>query len=297
MKGADMFKHKYAIVLLAVLTVGLLFAANLSAFDTVQVRIKVERANVRQTAQMEAPVVGSAAKGEIFTTLGKDGDWYLIQLADGTKGYVHQFVVDVVAGAEAAKVAPTPEETQPVVRPAAKVPANTSSPKIKKYRGDTFSMALIRVGYFLASDSQYKNVYSNGVVFGGELRVGGESLGGWLEGNYRSSTGTLTYTKESTKMSVMAVEAGALYRFKAQQLNPYFGAGLGMYMFDENNTAIGEAKKSQIGFCVLGGVSYFIGDSFVVDAKVKYSTCSMKPADIDINVGGITLGLGLGLRF
>ncbi len=292
-----MFKHKYAIVLLAVLTVGLLFAANLSAFDPVQVRIKVERANVRQTAQMEAPVVGSAAKGDVFAVLGKEGDWYLIQLADGTKGYVHQFVVDVVANAEAAKVAPTPEETQPVVRPAAKVPASAPAPKIKKYRGDTFSMALVRVGYFLASDSNFTKVYSNGIVFGGEVRIGGESLGGWLEGNYRSSTGTLTYTKESTKMSVMAVEAGALYRFKAQQLNPYLGAGLGLYMFDEDNTAIGEAKKSQIGFCVLGGVSYFIGDSFVVDAKVKYSTCSMKPADFDINVGGITLGLGLGLRF
>ena len=40
-----------------------------------------------------------------------------------------------------------------------------------------------------------------------------------------------------------------------------------------------------------------LGDGFVVNAKVKYSTCRMKPADIDINVGGITLDFGLGLRF
>jgi opacity protein-like surface antigen len=206
-------------------------------------------------------------------------------------------VVDIVANAEAAEVTPTPEKTQPVARPAAKVPAVAPAAKIRKFRGDTFSMILARVGYFLASDSQYKNVYSNGIIFGGELRVGGGSLGGWLEGNYRSSTGKLTYTKESTKMSVLAVEAGALCRFKMEQINPYLGAGLGMYMFDENNTAIGEAKKSQIGFCVLGGAAFFLGDSFVVDAKVKYSTCSMKPADFDINVGGITLGLGLGIRF
>ncbi len=169
--------------------------------------------------------------------------------------------------------------------------------KVWKSQGDTFSMGLVRGGFFLASDSQFTDVYSNGAVYGGELRIGGEALGGWLEGNYRSSTGKLTYTKESTKMSVMAVEAGALYRFKAQQLNPYLGAGLGMYMFDESNTAIGESKQSKVGFCAFGGVSYFLGGSFVVDAKVKYSTCSMKPADFKINLGGITLGLGLGLRF
>jgi hypothetical protein len=30
---------------------------------------------------------------------------------------------------------------------------------------------------------------------------------------------------------------------------------------------------------------------------VKFSTCAMKPADFDINVGGITLGIGAGFRF
>ena len=60
---------------------------------------------------------------------------------------------------------------------------------------------------------------------------------------------------------------------------------------------MGEAKKSQLGFCGFGGVAMVLGESFVVDARVKYSTCSMKPADFDINIGGITLGLGLGMRF
>ncbi|MHB8055470.1 MAG: SH3 domain-containing protein [Candidatus Aminicenantales bacterium] len=265
--------------------------------EAMQITVKVERANIRQAAQMEALVVGSASKGQVFTVLEKSGEWYLIELADGTKGYIHQFVVTEGAEAAAAEVAPTPEETMPVERPAAKTSARVPAAKVKAAKGDTFSMFLARVGYFLSSDAQYKDVYSDGMVFGGELRFGGKSLGGWLEGNYRSATGKLTYTEEETKMSVMAIEAGALYRFAMDQLNPYLGGGVGMYMFNEKSTPMGEAKKSSIGFCVIGGASFFLGDSFVVDARIKWSTCSMKPADFDINVGGITLGLGLGIRF
>jgi len=270
-----------------------------AAEDLGKVRIKVEKANVRQAAQMEAPVVGGASRGDVFDVLEKAGEWYLIALPDGTKGYVHQFVVDEVGEGAAAgeEIAPTPEETQPVKRPAARPPVRTTAPKVKTAKGDTFSMFLARVGYFLSSDSQAKDIYKDGMVFGGEIRFGGKSLGGWIEGNYRSATGKLSFTQEETKMSVMAAEAGLLYRFAMDNLNPYLGGGAGMYMFNEKSDALGEAKKSSFGFCVLGGVTYFLGSSLAIDARIKWSTCSMKPADYDINVGGITVGAGLGIRF
>ena len=126
------------------------------------------------------------------------------------------------------------------------------------------------------------------------LRAAAES---WLEGSYRARTGQLSYTKEETKVSILAVEGGALYRFMTGSVFPYAGAGLGFYIFDEKNVAIGEAKQNKIGFCGLAGVSWIVGGSFVLDARVKFSTCTMKPADFNINVGGITLGIGAGFRF
>ncbi|MCX6566136.1 MAG: SH3 domain-containing protein [Candidatus Aminicenantes bacterium] len=286
-----MFKKIFPLVILVAVSIVLVLPAGLSADDALKIRVTAATANIRQSGFLSAPVVGSAQKGQIFAVVEKSGEWYLIQLADGTPGFIHSSVVEeMVEG-----------ETAPVSQPAVSTPPQTSAPepvvRETAARSDTFSMFLARVGYFLASDSAYTEVYENGLVFGGELRVGGENLAGWLEGNYRSATGKLTYTKEETKMSVLGIEGGALYRFMAGTISPYLGAGLGYYMFNEKNTPIGEAKQSKLGFCGVGGVAVVVGGSIVLDARVKYSTCSMKPADFDINIGGLTLGAGLGIRF
>jgi len=286
-----MFKKIFPLVILTAVLIVLVLPAGLSADDTLKIRVTAAAANIRQSGFLSAPVVGSAQKGQVFTVIEKAGEWYLIQLADGTPGFIHSSVVEEVSELE----------TQPVEQPAVSTRSRTPGPDRVAgemgARSDTFSMFLARVGYFLASDSACTDVYSNGLVFGGELRLGGENIAGWLEGNYRSATGKLTYTEEETKMSVLAFEGGALYRFKAGTISPYLGAGLGFYMFDEKNTPIGEAKQSKLGFCGVGGVAVILGGSFVLDARLKYSTCSMKPADFDINIGGLTLGAGLGIRF
>jgi len=162
---------------------------------------------------------------------------------------------------------------------------------------NTLSMFVGRFGFFLASDSEFKPIYGNGVVFGGELRLGGRRITGWLEGNYRARTGKFSFTKEETKVNVLAIEGGALYKINSGKIMPYVGAGLGYYMYKETNQPIGEAKKSNISFCVVGGASMRVLKSLALDCRIKYSTCSMQPADFKVNIGGLTFGLGLGLGF
>jgi opacity protein-like surface antigen len=159
-----------------------------------------------------------------------------------------------------------------------------------------FSMVVGRAGYFLASDSAYKNIYGNGLVYGLELRIGKKKLVGWLEGSFRSRTGKSSFTQEETKVSIIGVEGGALFRILTGSFSPYLGAGVGYYFFKESNAFIGEASKNGIGFCVLGGASYSVSSWLVLDSRIKYSTCKMRPADFDINIGGLTIGLGIGLR-
>jgi len=64
-------------------------------------------------------------------------------------------------------------------------------------------MFLGRFGFFLASDSAFKPIYGHGTVFGGELRLGGRRITGWLEGNYRARTG---FTLEDFFSSYLASE-------------------------------------------------------------------------------------------
>ncbi len=161
----------------------------------------------------------------------------------------------------------------------------------------SFSMFLGRLGYFQASDSAYKDIYGNGLVFGGELRLGKKRIAGWFEGSYRTRTGKFSFTGEETKVTVTGIEAGALYRILPGGISPYAGAGIGYYMFNERNDPIGTAKKSSVGFCGIAGVSVIMIRRLVLDCRLKYLSCSMKPADFKINIGGLSLDLGIGMRF
>lgn len=289
-----MYKKIFSLMVLTAALACLLLPPSLFADEALKVRIVRTRAPIRQAAALTAPIVASADNGQVFDVIEKAGEWYLVQLPSGAKGYVHQSVVEEVAEAIAPSV--TPPVQVPVVteRPRTQAPTIARQPAPK---GDTFSMFLGRFGYFLASDSAFKDIYGNGAVYGGELRLGGKRIVGWLEGSYRERVGKLSFTGEETKVNVTGIEGGALCRIIPGNISPYAGAGIGYYMFNENNVAIGEAKQSKVGFCGLAGVSMIIGGSFVLDARVKFSTCAMKPADFDINVGGVTLGIGAGFCF
>ena len=130
-----------------------------------------------------------------------------------------------------------------------------------------------------------------------ELRIGKKKIVGWLEGNYRAETGKFTVTKEKTDVKVLVVEAGALYRFIPGNISPYLGAGLGFYSYDEKSAVLPGVKKSQVGFSVVGGASLIFAKRLVVDGRIKYSSCKMQPADFNIEIGGLTAGLGIGVKF
>jgi hypothetical protein len=298
---------KISLVLLLVSLAGFLNPPDLQADDHLFIRVIATRANVRQAASTTAPVILSAEKGQVFDVLEKSGEWYAIQLATGAKGFLHASVVEeiVEAGAPAkpttvvtppptpaAPAKPTP--TAPTRRePVPAAPIEIGSPEAM----EPFSMFLLRAGFFMAGDSAFGEVYTNGPVFGGELRIGKGKIVGWLEGTYRAHTGAMTFTGDETKMSVIAVEAGALYRFMSGPMTPYAGLGLGYHMFTETNDIRGEAKKSGFGFCALAGVTMSFGKNLVLDGRIKYSMCTMTPADFKIDVGGLTIGLGAGMRF
>jgi hypothetical protein len=290
---------KISLVLLLVSLAGFLNPPELQADDHLFIRVVATIANVRQSASTTAPVILSAEKGRIFEVLEKSGEWYTVQLETGAKGFLHASVVEEIAEAgapakptTAAPAKPTPA-APPRREPAPAAPVESGSLAAM----EPFSMFLLRAGFFLAGDSAFGEVYSNGPVFGGELRIGKGKIVGWLEGTYRAHTGAMTFTGEETKMSVMAVEVGALYRFKSGPMTPYAGLGLGYHMFTETNEIRGEAKKSAVGLCALAGVTMSFGKSLVLDGRVKYSMCTMTPADFKIDVGGLTLGLGAGIRF
>jgi len=277
-------------------------------------------------------------RGTVVRVLEVEGNWVQVEFQDPQFdkriGYIERKNI-VLPRREVALVtpptaAPPAAEAKPPVKPAAdapppkqptgttkvpdtKPPARTAPeptplqakptpvPRSPKSPGP-FWMVLGRVGYFVAADPAFKDIYRNGVAYGAELRVGPPDrsrwpIAAWLEGNYRTRSGNVSFTRETTRVEVTSAEAGVIYRITRGRLSPYAGVGGGYYMFRENNEPFGVAKQNKAGFCGVAGVSDTVAKRFALDFRVKYSAVRMQPADFAIKVGGATVGLGVGVRF
>jgi opacity protein-like surface antigen len=156
--------------------------------------------------------------------------------------------------------------------------------------------ALVRYGYFSASEQAFRDIYGHAAPLGLELRLGRKRISGWLEGGFLSRKGRFSFTNDETRVRIQAYEGGALYRILSGRLSPYAGAGLGIYVYKETNF-LGTARQSKLGFCLISGAEIVLMKSLILDLKMKYSRCVIQPADFKVDIGGWTMGAGLGLRF
>lgn len=292
---------------LAAVVVWLLLSQTAVAEEGLKIRIIGIGVPVRVSPDTTARFIVIAQRGQIFDVVEKLENWYLVKLPTGQEGYVHKSVSEELVEGDVPEIKtpekPVPEEAPPVVEAPEKIVSEP--PRVRpdttiirpRPRGEKIAMILGRFGYFVASDSSFNDIYDNGPVFGGELRLGGRKIAGWLEGSYREHEGKFSFTGEKTTVNVMGVELGALYRLATGTFQPHIGTGIGYYMFREKNAPLGEAKQNQIGFCGTAGISVIPMKGLVLDLRLKYYTCSMKPADFDIDIGGLSLDLGIGLNF
>lgn len=155
----------------------------------------------------------------------------------------------------------------------------------------------IKGSYFSPSNADFKSIYGGGVMYGAEISVGiAGGLEAWLSGDYFNKTGSLTLTKEKTTLTLIPIGAGLKYSFLTGWLQPYLGVGGRYYLYKESNP-IGTVNKGGIGFLGKVGADLKFAPNFFLDIFAGYSLCKMKPADFDIEVGGIELGAGLGYAF
>lgn len=165
------------------------------------------------------------------------------------------------------------------------------TPKIKN------NYVKIGANYFSPSEKSFKDIYGEGVTFGGEINIKlWKFINLWLVSNYYSKKGSLPFTKESTKMTLFPIGGGIKLILQKNVINPYIGIGPVLYIYKENNP-IGVAEGTGIGIMGEIGCYFRIAGGFLVDASVNYSYCEVKPQKIKANLGGIQAGIGLGFQF
>ena len=153
-------------------------------------------------------------------------------------------------------------------------------------------------GHFLEPrDPAFRDIYGGGPAFGIEVsaRVT-DRIDIWADGSRLGREGLLTFSREKTTMSVLPLTAGVRYRVRDARVVPYGAAGVGLFLFKESNP-LGDAGQSGLGFTARTGALVWMHQRLTLDLRFGYSYCSMKPAALDINVGGLELGVGLAFGF
>ena len=147
--------------------------------------------------------------------------------------------------------------------------------------------------YFSPSDKDFKSIYGGGWKYGAEIAFNlFKGLDLWLDGGYYAKTGKLSFSEEETKLTLIPIGAGLRYRFLTGKIEPYIGAGARYNLFNESNE-IGNMSGNGIGFVGKAGLALYLAKGFGIDVHVAYSSCKMKPADFEFDVGGIELGAGI----
>jgi hypothetical protein len=153
-------------------------------------------------------------------------------------------------------------------------------------------------GYFQPRDQAFKDVYGNSLAFGVQADVGvWKGLSLWAGIGYVSRKGELTLTEQETKLRIAPVFGGVKFRFlKAAPVRPYVAFGVGYFIYKETSP-LGAVDGSDIGYVGQAGISVKTIRSLSLELYARYSDCRTRPADLEVNLGGFELGVGLGYEF
>lgn len=155
----------------------------------------------------------------------------------------------------------------------------------------------LKTNYFAPSDKAFKDIYGGGIMYGGELNIGiRQNLDLWLRGSRFSKKGELTFTREETKLRIVPLGGGIAYRISTRSARFYTGFGLNYYHYKESNP-IGEVSKSGLGYTGRAGSYVKVIRGLLIDFFADYSYCKIKPADYEVNIGGLGLGIGIVYEF
>jgi len=159
----------------------------------------------------------------------------------------------------------------------------------------------LTAGYYMPSDSAYKDLYGQGgLMFGSSFSFElFKKLKARLEGGYFQDLGKMNLTKEDLKLSLLAGGLGARLRFvDAKLLRPYVGGGLVIYAYKEDlPSRLEDISKSAVGVQAEAGTYVSLTQQILLDVNFRYVFMNVKPADEAVKLGGIRAGLGIVYQF
>jgi opacity protein-like surface antigen len=161
---------------------------------------------------------------------------------------------------------------------------------------DSFNI-IVHAGYFVPTAKSLSDVFGSAPIYSIELRVHvTPDITLWGEVASLSKDGTTADTLASTKVTLVPIEGGALYRFLGGALSPYAGIGIGTVMYTRDISLQPAVSASGFALTPVAGVAYQ-SEGIVLDGKIKYRLCQITTGSGKVDVGGITIAVGVGITF
>ena len=296
----------------------IVLCAAAGAFQAVQVKVKVQLANVRSGPDLGAAVITQLKHGTLLESNGRKGDFYEIAVADESgriaTGYIHANSIEVVS-TPAVEPAPAQPEAAAEQAPGFSAGPGQGAPR--------FAVALT-AGYALPSG------YGGGIAFGGSFYFGVSRNFGLEIAGFRFQSGVDEPAEEDREtalsegtLTVMPVQISLVARFPlGAKITPYVLAGAGYFLnkhelddavrsgWEGLGFAIEEKLKNSVGFHAGAGIDLLISSKLAAVLSVQYAlstakgSWSLKEVESGIEATGdikdITLKplvFGLGLKY
>lgn len=155
-------------------------------------------------------------------------------------------------------------------------------------------------GSYNMNEPRFDAVYPGGGVIAG-LGLSSalvSNVNFYLEIKAYTRTGTLTFTKEKTELTLVPISLGVRYIFPFGLFNPYAGGGADFYFYYEDNP-IGTVLNYANGYHLLAG-TYIqpLGKvPILINLKLKYTTARAEENNIKIQLGGLEYAASLAFAF
>jgi hypothetical protein len=156
------------------------------------------------------------------------------------------------------------------------------------------------LGSYSMNESRFEAVYPQGGLMGGLTLSSAlfSNLNFYLDVNYYSRRGSLTFSKQKTTFYLVPIDLGIRYIFPLGFFHPYLGAGFDFYFYYEDN-AIGTVLNYTNGYHMTGGAYFRVGKSvpLLVNLRLKYTWAKAEESAGSIQLGGLEYAGGLAFVF
>ena len=155
----------------------------------------------------------------------------------------------------------------------------------------------VKASTFRPSEQLFRTVYGDGLKLAGELTFPvWKHIDVFVAAGYSSQGGELTITGKETRLRMVPLEAGIKYRPLKGSPFLYIGMGLAFHLYKESSP-IGDVSGEDMGLVLKVGSTIPMTNRWTVDLHLDGSYCTTNPTDLDINIGGLAVGIGVGYRF